>query len=1154
MKRRNRRKRKYSKNISKTLRFLGVNSAGLRSKLSTFHKVINDLKPSVFFIQETKLKEEGHVKIDDYVIFEKLRSTKKNGGGLAIGAKPELNPIWVREGDKDVETLSIDIFVKNIKIRCCTGYGPQEGEIKEKKELFWEYLDNEVIEAKNAGSGLIIQMDGNLWAGSEIIKNDPRPQNSNGRLFKQFLDRNPNLTVVNNLNLCEGLITRARVCNGKLEESVLDFFIVCNLVLPFVKKMVVDEEKRHVLTNYEHVRHGGKANDSDHATEYLDLNVKIVTEKPSRKEIWNFKSEECQKIFKKNTSETIEFTDCFTREQPIMTQIENWRKVLNKHIKVSFKKVRIKTSQKVKLLPEMSRLIDIRNKLSKNEANKKEIIKLETAIGDMEAENNRNRILKHFKKYCEDPERVNLNEVWKTLKKLWPKIHQKIPAAKKNHFGKLISEPKKLKKLLANEYKIRLRTRPIRPDLKEMKIRKNRIFQLKLELASKNKSKPWNMSDLEKALRCLKVNRSRDPDGLINEIFKSNMIGNNLKNSLLLMFNKIKEQQTIPVFMKNANITTIPKRGSRLLLKNERGIFRVSVLRGILMRLIYNENYEKIDKNMSDFQMGGRKNKGCRNNILIINGIIHEVLSRKNNKPVLLQIYDYQQMFDAINLEEAINDAFDAGMDDDNLALIYKANKDIRMAVNTSTGLTERQSLSNVVLQGDTWSSLLASIQVDNICKDIDSSGYGYLYKDSLPVSMLALVDDLVGVTYAGHRAQQMNVAINIKSAEKRLQFGENKCKSMIIGKKSEQIVNNSILVDKWKLNYLEDGNEIVERFDGQAEMGKTEQHKYLGYILSKKGDNMKNISEIKTKSIWIINKIFNKLKSMNLRKYYFECGIIFLNIILRSSILYASETYYNLKESEIRTLERIEEHYLRKLFKTTKGCPISQLYLEAGQYPARFEIIRRRLLFFKNILNENPNSLIFRFIQLQIENPSKGDWASSCISSLQYLNIKLSIHEIAKMKKNQFSKILKKSLEEKSVQYLLENRKSKGKEINYTRLKMAEYLLPQNENLSIEEQQYIFSIRNRMIPIENNFSVTGKERPCICGEVKTMKHIYTCKKLNEEEIFIEYEEIFTENVKNQKMILKRFKKNFESYQYEDNYHGIPCGDPLYCNTVVEIN
>ena len=1134
-----------------------MNSAGLRSKLSTFYKVINDLNPSIFFIQETKLKEKGKLKVDDYVIFEKLRSTRKNGGGLAIGAKPEFNPTWVREGDEDLETLSIDIFVKNLKIRCCTGYGPQESDIKDKKELFWEYLDTEVIEAKNAGSGLIIQMDGNLWAGSEIIKNDPRPQNSNGRLFKQFLNRNPNLTVVNSLNLCEGLITRTRICNGKLEQSVLDFFIVCNLVLPFIKKMVIDEDGRHILTNYEQVRQRGKATDSDHATEYLDLEMKIVTEKPSRNEIWNFKSEESQKTFKKNTSETNEFTNCFSTEQPIMMQIENWQKVLKKNIQVSFKKVRIKTNQKVKLSPQMTRLINLRNKLSNIDANKKEINNLEIEIADMEAKNKRSKILKFFKKYSENPERVNLNEVWRTLEKLWPKVQKKIPIAKKNHFGQIISEPKLLKKLLAKEYRIRLRTRPIRPDFEELSIRKNRIFELKLKLASQNKSKSWTIHDLEKALRCMKINRSRDPEGLLNEIFKKNSIGDDLKNSLLLMFNKIKEQQKIPMFMKNANITTVPKRGSRLLLDNERGIFRVPVLRGILMRLIYNENYEKIDRNMSDFQMGGRKNKGCRNNILIINGIIHEVLSRKNNTPVLLQIYDYRQMFDAINLEEAINDAFDVGLNDDNLSLIYNANKEIRMAVNTPSGLTERQTLRNVVLQGDTWSSMLASIQVDKICKDIDSSGYGYQYKDSLPVSMLALVDDLVGVTYAGHRAQQMNAAINIKSAEKRLQFGENKCKSMIIGKKSEQIMNNSILVDKWKLNYLEDskdGNEIVERFDGQAEMGKTEQHKYLGYILSNKGDNMKNISEIKTKSIWIINKIFNKLKSMNLRKYYFECGIIFLNIILRSSILYASETYYNLKESEIRTLERIEEHYLRKLFKTTKGCPISQLYLEAGQYPARFEIIRRRLLFFKNILNENPNSLIFKFVQLQIEKPSKGDWASSCISSLQYLNIKLSIHEIAKMKKNQFSKILKKSLEEKSVQYLLENRKSKGKEINYTRLKMAEYLLPQNENLSIEEQQYIFSIRNRMIPIESNFSVIGKERPCLCGEVKTMKHIYTCKKLNEEEIIIKYEEIFKENVQNQKIILKRFRKNFESYQYEDNYHGIPCGDPLYCNTVVEIN
>jgi hypothetical protein len=184
-----------------------------------------------------------------------------------------------------------------------------------------------------------------------------------------------------------------------------------------------------------------------------------------------------------------------------------------------------------------------------------------------------------------------------------------------------------------------------------------------------------------------------------------------------------------------------------LLLENERGIFRVSVLRYILMRLIYNQKYPEIDSNMSDCQMGARKMKGCRNNIFIINGIIHDVMSSKRKIPVVLQIYDYKQMFDAIHLKQALSDVYDFGLNDDNLSLIYQANRDVRMAVNTPSGLTERQSLKNVILQGDTFGSILASVQVDSIEKEVEASGYGYMYQDKLPVSLLGLVDDMIGVT-----------------------------------------------------------------------------------------------------------------------------------------------------------------------------------------------------------------------------------------------------------------------------------------------------------------------------------------------------------------------------------------------------------------------
>ena len=64
---------------------------------------------------------------------------------------------------------------------------------------------------------------------------------------------------------------------------------------------------------------------------------------------------------------------------------------------------------------------------------------------------------------------------------------------------------------------------------------------------------------------------------------------------------------------------------------NDRGIFVVPIFRSILMRLIYRDNYDTIDRSMSDSQVGGRKKKNIRNHIWVINGIINDVLHRYTN-------------------------------------------------------------------------------------------------------------------------------------------------------------------------------------------------------------------------------------------------------------------------------------------------------------------------------------------------------------------------------------------------------------------------------------------------------------------------------------------------------------------------------------------
>ena len=48
---------------------------------------------------------------------------------------------------------------------------------------------------------------------------------------------------------------------------------------------------------------------------------------------------------------------------------------------------------------------------------------------------------------------------------------------------------------------------------------------------------------------------------------------------------------------------------------------------------------------------------------------------------------------------------------------------------------------------------------------------------------------------------------------------------------------------------------------------------KYLGFVISKDGNNMENIKSVKCKSLGIISKVIHRLESAKLGKYYFEAA-----------------------------------------------------------------------------------------------------------------------------------------------------------------------------------------------------------------------------------------------------------------------------------------
>ena len=63
--------------------------------------------------------------------------------------------------------------------------------------------------------------------------------------------------------------------------------------------------------------------------------------------------------------------------------------------------------------------------------------------------------MENFKNFIENPESVNISQVWKTLKKMSPKQEATLPTAKSNHKGKIVTGPSEIKRLMAKEYKYR---------------------------------------------------------------------------------------------------------------------------------------------------------------------------------------------------------------------------------------------------------------------------------------------------------------------------------------------------------------------------------------------------------------------------------------------------------------------------------------------------------------------------------------------------------------------------------------------------------------------------------------------------------------------------------------------------------------------------
>ena len=1105
-------------------------------------------------LQETKLKPKEKISCVDTNEFQVYYLNRQNscGGGVALGVSNDFESTLIREGNDDCEAISVKVFLKEIGLRVVAAYGPQENALKDKKESFWEFLEEEVNHSEFEEEGLIIQMDGNLHAGPDIIKNDPNKQNKNGQLFSEFLNRNPQLFVVNSLDICDGLITRKRELENKTEEAVLDFFIMNEQMRQFLMKMKVDEEKEFGLLNLAQIKKNGRIIETDHNGLIIDMDVNLERRKPERRELFNLRNKAGQEAFYQETETNEELLKCFENNLPLDVQSAKWKKAFENVLHKCFKKIRIvkkkdKTNadkillERVKLKKEI-KSCDVDAKMK--EKIEERIKQIEETIGEEVTVENHKVIVDTLKQLGDG---YNLNgsgrrNLWSLLKKKFPKSSQAVPVAKKDSQGNLVTNHMQLKRLYLKTYTDRMRNRPMKEDLEDLKNIKEDLFKLRLKLARRKKSKPWTLEDLELVLKSLKNDKARDPNGWANELFKDGVAGRNLKLSLLRFFNRMRAKNEIPDFIRLADVSTIYKgKGPKSELVNDRGIFIVTILRSILMRLIYLDYYTKLDDSMSDSQVGARKGKNVRNHLWIVNGIISDILSSKTKKPIDIQIFDYKQCFDSLWLQECMNDLYSAGLDDEKFALLYNINAKVNIAVKTPVGMTERQIIENVVTQGDVFGPMFCSKQVDTFGQECMERGkYTYTYRGEVEIPPLSMVDDLLCISECGIKTSMAHAYLTFKTDSKKLQFGSQKCKKLHVGKTCENFKCQTLEVDNWKEAYIRNEEtgigEIEDVCEGKVVMEEKTEEKYLGDVISTDGRNIKNVKARIEKGKGIVSRILTVLDGIPFGRFYFEIAAILRDSLLVSSMLFNTEAWYNVSKAELDLLETVDVQFMRSVLQAPKSTPKEILFLEMGCIPFRDLIRKRRILFLHYILHESEDSMMNRFLVSQMKTMKAKDWITQVLKDLKYLKLNLEIQEIKEMKKSKLKKLLDKAVEEKAFEELQQKKGKHTKVMNlsYSKLKMQKYLKANNSNNTVEEAQVIFKLRSRMTDVKANFKNKYEEFECdICkDEEETQKHILECEDILKNTTRIkketEYEELFKDNVKNQTEIAKMFIENMK--------------------------
>ena len=1092
------------------------NINGFKGKSVSIQTILQKLESGMVVLCEVKLENVNKVKevLPQYQIID--RCIKLGKGGVVIAVKRNTFGSFTNV----TNTGNQNILVARLGLgsgyfRIIAAYAPQEADLKDEREPFFEELSMEVARSQLCGDQFVVIGDLNAKISEDADGNVVADSSPNGNLLLNIVQEY-HLKFVNFSTKCSGKWTHVVRTSG--EASCLDYVLTTNDFLQKnVQSMLIDETCMLCPFSLKKSRGKDVCQYSDHNTILVDMILprsRIKNQKKSGRK-WKL-NDEGLALFHEKTNREIE-SDLSSYDDEKEHDYDGFERYIERTMHECFRSVKIsssgssndsgvnKSTQKIiKKLMKIYEQGKIQRKVVKmyisvlKTRNEKEVSKMQADI-----------LAKRLNQLSLD-DKLSLDGFWK-LKKSYTK-NSSIVSSVINDKGIEVCGPTGILNEFRNEFINRLKPAKIRSGLESFEERTLELYQRCVEEAGKVISDPFTNKELDHAISQLK-SRKATPDNIPPEVFIHG--GKELRVRLLKVLNAVKEEQVTPAQWEVMKITPLYKgKGSVKELVNQRGIFLSTVVSKLFEKLIKVRIAEFTAK-ISVWQAGATEERSAQDQTFLLRSAVNHAIYL--NKPLFLTLYDFRQCFDKMWLEDAVLSLWKLGVRDDMLKLISLLNTKSVASVKTSVGETEEFVLGPNTKQGTVLGPILSSASVAECCDEIVSGGASI---GELMLRILAFVDDLLGLNHYHKDVHESHECITAFADKKRMGLNEDKCVILPVN------VPDSMAVPVLVVN--------------GKEMDIVEFAKYLGDVFNRKGTNSDMIDERVRKGLVCMISTIALTSEITLGIHLITTLISLYKIIFLQVVTFNSGAWNNLTSSEINRLQVVQLKFLKRILHAPTSTCNCITFLELGILPIEFNININQLRFLHHILTLDENDPVRCAYNQQKLFPYENNW----YNEVTFLRSKYSLfqtdEEISVLSKEKWKSLVKVAVNEYALVRLnLENSEKK----KTSHLSPYTELLPQKyfEFLSPADSRLFFSVRSGTLDIKSLRKYNYSEEDTLCrlcgfGE-ETIEHIVNdCVDLPKAD---NVEDVFSLERESVQIVVRRVK-NFIKLSEEREKEAVP--------------